>query len=210
MIQFLINPFWFFGFDVVFSFVFAFITLAVSYYSFKFYKLSGQNKSKYLGIGFGLFSFSYILHAFFSLASFSNLENFEKLVYLGTYLHMLFFIWGSATLVYMVLNLKKPGLHVLLVIMALSSFIFSGSNSYLGYITLSILLFYVFFYYLLGFIKKNNSSSFIVTLSFGLLFLSEIHFIFSSTHYLFYAAGNLIALIAYLVLLIKLVVVVTK
>ena len=141
------NPAWLFGYDVIFKFVIALITAAVSYYSFKMYRLSGVKKSKLLGVSFSFLALSYLAHGFFSLISFSNPTKFLAYNLLGIYLHMVFFIIGITTLTYMTLNVKKPRLLTLMISLSISLFVFSGNALYIGYAVISIMLIYILFHH---------------------------------------------------------------
>src|SRR3989344_7613445 len=74
MTQIYLVPRWFQGYDVTFEIVFALITLAVSLFSFKIYKLSQQKESKYFGISFLLISLSYFVWAFLNLRLVSEIK----------------------------------------------------------------------------------------------------------------------------------------
>jgi hypothetical protein len=69
----LIMPTWFFGMDVAFQLVFTLVTLAVSFYAFKIYKLTGQRQSKLFGISFLFFAIGYFIQSFFNFAIISTL-----------------------------------------------------------------------------------------------------------------------------------------
>lgn len=210
MTHFLMNPAWLFGYDVVFKLVFALITAAVSYFAFRVYFISGQTKPRLFGIAFSLLSVSYLLQSIFAFYSFCNLHNFVSLNFLGVYFHLIFFIWGVVTLVYTVLDIDRPGLYLLLLLITLSSFIFSGSSIYLAYVLLSIMLLYIFIDYFSGCLRRKGFRKFLVPFAFGLLFLGHVHFILSIDNGVFYALGNLIELAAYVLILINLVLITIK
>ena len=107
----------FFGYDAVFELVFALITLAVAFYSFKIYKLSDQKKSRIFGIAFLFISSSYFIQSLFNTSIFFELnEKFISLIeinnlltinILSIFLHMVFFTVGIVTLIYMIAGGKK-------------------------------------------------------------------------------------------------------
>lgn len=206
----LLSPEWLFGYNVVFKLVIAFITAAVSYYALKMYRLSGRRRSKLFSIAFGFFSLSYLAPALFSLNSFSGPFNFTVYNLIGAYFHTFLFILGTATLTYMTFDIESPRIYGLLILITLASFVLSGMNFYLGYAIISIMLFYVLFDYLLEFIEKKSPKSLMISIAFGFLFISHIHFLLAVNHELFFAIGNILELVAYLLVLINLIMVFSK
>ena len=113
----------FFGYDAVFELVFALITLAVAFYSFKIYKLSDQKKSRIFGIAFLFISSSYFIQSLFNTSIFFELnEKFISLIeinnlltinILSIFLHMVFFTVGIVTLIYMIAGGKNRFLYVI-------------------------------------------------------------------------------------------------
>ena len=67
-------PSWFFGYGVILELAFAVITLAVSLYSFKIYRMSDQEQSRLFGISFLLFSISYFIQSALNFAILSELN----------------------------------------------------------------------------------------------------------------------------------------
>ena len=80
----------------------AIITLLVSIYSFRVYRLSGQKKSRTFGLAFLFISISYFIQSFINLAIISelnenvlNLIEFRNLITLDNiaiFFHMIFFL----------------------------------------------------------------------------------------------------------------------
>ena len=56
-----IIPEWFLGYDIALNLLFGIITLIVSLYAFKIYRLSSLKQSKLFGISFSFISISYFV-----------------------------------------------------------------------------------------------------------------------------------------------------
>lgn len=205
-------PGWFFGYDIIFGIALLIITLAVSLYSFKIYKLSNQRQSKFFGIAFLLFSISYLVELIINFAilsdltdAFSVLEINEliNLNFMSILVHMIFFTSGLATLIYMISNFKDKKIYFGLLIASLLSLILFGDRIYLFYILSSSLLFLIMLFYAVNSFKEKNRKTILITLAFFFLLVSHIHFIFSVNHTLYYIIGNSLELIAYFFVLIN-------
>ena len=213
-------PEWFFGYDVMLELAFAVITLIVSIYAFKIWKLSGQRQSKLFGIAFLFISISYFIQSFLNFAIISQLnENIctalkinsvNVLNSIGLYAYMLFFITGLVTLAYIALKVKNVKAYSLLFAVIIFSLLFNSNNLYLFYFLSSVLLAYVFIHYFVNYLTNKKLNTLLVLIAFAFLLFGSIHFIFSVDHGLYYAMGHFLELIAYMLILVNLVLVVKK
>lgn len=220
MVYLYLVPKWFFGYDVLFELAFALITLFVSFYAFRVYKLSEQNQSKLFGISFLFISISYFVQAFLNFAIISKLNEdirlvlkintINTLVGMEIYAHMIFVAAGLITLAYMTLKVKSAKLYSLLLVTILLSLFFSSNKLYMFYLLSSILLIYIFIHYLVNYFNKKKIKTLLVVIAFAFLLFGKIHFMFSVNHEVYYAIGHFLELIAYLLILINLVLVLRK
>jgi hypothetical protein len=213
-------PNWFLGYGLIFELAFAIITLAVSIYSFKIYKLSDQRQSKIFGTAFLLFSISYFIQFFINLSIISEMsENiisvieFQNLISLNSlaiFSHMIFFTLGLVTLAYMVLNLRSKLIYIGLMIISILFILFSGDKINFFYILSSFLLIVISAYYLKNYIEKKHSRAILILVAFIFLLIGHVHFIFLVNHEIYYVIGNFLELIAYILILINLLKVLRK
>ena len=220
MVHLPIVPEWFFGYDIFLELAFAIITLVVSFYAFKIYKLSGQRQSKLFGTAFLFISISYFIQSFLNFFRISVLDenicealkivsvNFLNTT--GIYTHIIFFGIGLITLTYMTLRIKNAKTYSLLAILFLLSILFSSNTLFLFYLLSSILLIYIVTHYLINYLKNKQTKTLLVLVAFAFLLFGSIHFIFSVNHGLYYVIGHFLELIAYLLILINLILVVKK
>ena len=215
-----LTPKWFFGYDIILELLFAIITLTVSLFAFKIYKLSGQKQSKLFGIGFLLISLSYFAQSFINFAIVSKLnENIcqtlkiisvNTLNIVGIYLYMALFLTGLITLTYMTFRLLDLRIFTIILIIVLLSVILNSRAMYLFYILSSLLLIYIIIHYLKNYLHKKRGRILLILTAFIFLLFGRLHFIFSINHELFYALGHILELIAYLLILINLILIIKK
>jgi hypothetical protein len=213
-------PNWFFGMDVIFELAFALITLSLSFYSYKIYKLTNQNSSKLFSEAFLLFSISYFIQSFLNFAIISTLgenicdvvklQSIQSLNLLGTYIHMFFFIAGLVTLTYMTLKTDNQKIFVLMLSISLLSLIISMNKIYWFFTVSSLLLVFILHHYAVNFSKNKNTNSFVVLLAFTFLLFAEMQFIFAFDSSLFYVVGHYLELVAYVLILTNLIIILRK
>jgi hypothetical protein len=214
-------PAWFLGYDVILQFVFALITLIVSYYAYKIYRIIGKEQLKIFSASFLFISLSYLIYSFLNFVFFRELTErtadlmveFSSVTLLhniSLYACIVFFILGLVTLTYMTLRIKSQKTYFLLLILTLVPLLFCFNTLSLFYILSSILILYVFVYYLVHYLKNKQFRNLLVPVAFALLFFGNVHFLFSINHGLFYVIGYALSLVAYILILVNLIMVVKK
>jgi len=208
---------WFYGYDVVLELIFAIITFAVSFYSFKIYNLTYQRQPKLFGIGFAFISASYLIRAIVSFViayevkeGINVISDLRELVILnnfGIYSYLLLFVTGLFFLTYLTFKVKNKKIFTLIYLITISSIIVSLNKLELFYLFSTIFLAYIFIHYLENYESHKQKRTFLILLSFFLLFLSSIQFFFSVGNTLDYAISHILELIAYLLILLDLLLV---
>lgn len=207
-------PSWFFGYGVILELAFAIITLAVSLYSFKIYRMSDQEQSRLFGISFLLFSISYFIQSALNFAILSEFnERFFSIVdlqkvltldNLSIFVHMILFTLGLVTLTYMIIEKKKKWIYPTMIGIAMLFLIFSVNKVQLFYVLSSFLLIFILAHYIGNYTKNKKGKTLLVLIAFAFLLLGHLHFILLAQHSLFYVIGNFLELIAYILILINL------
>jgi len=210
-------PAWFFGYDILLEIAFALISLTVALYAFKMYKLSDQESSKLFGFAFLFISISYFIQSFLNFAILSKLnenictlmkvQSVDSFNVIGIYVHMIFFIIGLVTLAYMTFNLKNKKLYSILLILAILPILFSVNQLYVFYMISSLLLAYILIHYTSNYLGNRQTKTMMVLIAFLFLLFSNLHFIFSVNHSLYYVIGHFLELIAYSLILLNLILV---
>ena len=213
-----IIPEWFFGYDMLLNLLFGFITLIVSLYAFKIYKLSSLPHPKIFGISFSLISASYFAQSLLTMILFSKIH-INKIISLSSFtiwynsalfIHIILFILGLITLVYMTFNIKSSKIYSLIVLLCLFPFIFTHDVLHLFHLISALLLVFIFYHYMLNLLNKKSFKNFLVTSAFGLIFISNIIFMVSLSYSIYYVIGDIISLVAYLLILINLIIIIGK
>jgi len=211
---------WFFGYDALFEFVFALITLAVSIYSFKIHRLSNQKESRTFGIAFLFISISYFIQSLLNAAIFFelneeviNIIEFHQIITMNNFsifVHMVLFTFGLITLIYMILGGKNRLMYLISLVIAFL-FIFQSANKMsFFYVLSSLLLVFISTHYVTNYIEHKEKKSRIVMVAFIFLLIGHIQFIFIPHNTLYYILGHFLEFIAYILILINLLMVIKK
>ena len=218
MADFAIIPRWFFGINIGLELLFAVISLLVSTYSFKDYKLSGQRQPKLFGISFLFISVAYFIQSLLNFALISKLTEsvcmmakmsaIHNLNITGIYAHILFFTAGLITLTYMTLKLKDNRIYILFFMLVFLALFASANKLYLFYLLSSILLIHICYYYFRSYLNTRQVRILIVFIAFVFLLFGRIHFIFALNHGTYYVIGHFLELIAYGLILANLLIVI--
>lgn len=213
-------PDWFLNYGIIFELAFALITLFVSIYSFRVYRLSEQKKSRTFGVAFLLISISYFIQSIINFSIISelnekvlNILEFRNLITLDNiaiFFHMIFFIFGLITLVYMILGGKNRLIYIIsLVVSALFVFASAGNLAFF-YIFSSLLLIFILSDYVINYFKNKKDKTFLVMIAFFCLLIGHLNFIFLANNQIIYVIGNFLELAAYILILINLIRVIKK
>ena len=201
----LYGPSWFYGYDSIFAFVFAIITILISLLSFRAYRFTGDKKYKFFSLSFLLISVANLIFWFFTSA---------LLLHLSTELTNLIVLFDFPFLAYIFLSLlaytilliiamkiESKRIMLLLITLSLLFIIFSYQHYIKFHIIAFILLFYLAYQFYTNYLENKKSNAKIVFTSFYLLTCAEIFYIATVyvSHFL-YVAAQILQLVAYLTL----------
>ncbi|MCB9358515.1 hypothetical protein H6503_01165 [Candidatus Woesearchaeota archaeon] len=212
-------PNWFIGYDALTEAIFAVVTLLVSLLAFKIFKLTKSNNSKLLGFGFLFIAFSYAILAIFNAGNCFNLhESFCEITkwdpvmwyYVQLYIHLILYLLGLVTLVYMTFKTKSPKLYSLLILISALPFMFSLNFPHVYFVLSSVLLAYIFAFYLGNFFKNPNLHTALIMVAFTFLFIADLTYIFTMKSAMSYVIYHFIELVAYILILFNLVTIIKK
>jgi len=199
------GPAWFYGYESIFAFVFAFVTLLISLLSFKAYGFTNDRKYKYFSLAFLLIS-----AANFLVWLFTTLMHLHWTPYLDTLLsqfdfafllYILLSVLAYMTLLIIVLKVKTKKIILLLLSLSLLFVLFSRENFLKFHITAFLLLFFLSYQFYTNYLDTGKENAKSVFACFYLLTCAEIFFALSMlAHDWFYVAANFIQLIGYFVL----------
>jgi hypothetical protein len=204
------------GYAAFFNIIFVIITALVSATALTIYKLTKQQAAKLLSIAFGLIAVSYVALLLLNLSVFTELNNAictiigipesNTLFGLEMYAHAILYLLGIGTLVYMTLHIKKMPVFLLLIITVIFGIMGAENPLFMFHLLAALLLIYVVIFYGIRYSKKPNLSSLILIITFTLLCLSNILFLFPMSYENFYIYSHVLALAAYIIILIDLLI----
>jgi len=201
------------GYDMLFELAFAIISLILSIFAFRIYKITSESKSKLFGVSFLFISISYFIQSLFNFLAYSrlnepiclmaNLTSVNLISYYGNYAHFLFMIVGLATLLYMTFDIKHLEVLTFLVILSITAFIMSTNIYYTFYLLSTIYLSFITWHFIKNYFRKKQKLVLLVALAFSFLLFGSIHFFLSVNHQFFYIIGQILELLAYILILIN-------
>ncbi|MBU0757186.1 MAG: hypothetical protein KKF44_03920 [Nanoarchaeota archaeon] len=205
------SPQWFFGYDIVLEIFFFIIALITSLLALRVYKLTNAQQAGLFSLSFMLISISYLIQSILNYLIISKLnesvcrivkiQSVAQFDIIGFFAHIIFMTIGLAILVYMTLKVRKNSLLLLLIITNIGA-IFYSKNSILMFFWLSSMYVgYLVLHFAVNYFKNRNFKSMTVVLAFMFLFFSNIHFLFTINHQLYYVIGHISEFIAYILFL---------
>jgi hypothetical protein len=213
-------PNWFFHQSIIFELAFAIITLFVALYSFKIYKASREKSAILFGMAFLLFSASYFVQSILNIGilfelsqNVDILQQVSQVFNLGLnalYTHMIFMLLGLILITLISLKPRNIKIFLLLALVSILPIYLGKDPIYTFFIISSTYLLFISHHYLKNYLEKKQFNTLLVFVAFLLLFLSDVHFIFSINHSLFYVIGHFFELASYVLILLNLIMVFKK
>jgi len=209
-----VSPNWFFNYSIILEVIFAVITLVVSYYAFKVFKLTDKKQAKLFSTAFVFICLSYVIQAMLNIiilwkiadrvVSMINLRDAALLNLFGLYAHALFFIIGIIILAYV--NFKVDNIKIVWLIVALvvTSIFFTPNKLILFYMLSSILLMFIVVNYFLNYVRHKTPNTMLVLVAMIFLLFGALHYLFALDHEIYYVIGHILEFFAYSMILINL------
>ncbi|MGV8150198.1 MAG: hypothetical protein ACP5NV_00545 [Candidatus Woesearchaeota archaeon] len=212
-----VSPNWFFVYSIILEIIFAIITLIVSFYAFKVYKLTDQRPAKLFSTAFVFIALSYTIQAMLNaiiwwkfdsqVVHMINLRDAALLNLFGLYAHALFFIIGLLILCYVTLKADSIKTLLLMVALVVGSIFFSTNKLFLFYVLSSIVLVFIILHYFVNYAKNRTPNTFLVLVAMIFLLFGTFHYLFAVEHEIYYVIGHVLEFIAYLLILTNLLVI---
>lgn len=217
-------PLWFIQSEIGIQLLFFVVTLLVALYSYRVYRIARQKNSFYFAAGFLSISVAYLIQSIFNFLLLRSVHTTDVLSFMAghevqsnlvlsvfiVFFHMVFMVTGFSILSYLTLKQRNIKSFWLMVLLSVSGLLFAADMSLIFYVIIAILLSFITIQYKKRFTKKPNPDTFMVFLSFGMIFLGSIQLALSSTLSALYISGHIVTLAGYLLLLVNLMRVVKK
>jgi len=211
------TPRWFYGYDALFELVSIASVILIAYLSIKSYRFSRDKKFKYLALSFFLIGLSFIIKILTNIITYSGplikdkmgffimtAEAIEKLTItytVGYLLYRISILMGFFILLSLALKIKDSRQILLFTYLLIISTIFSSLQYFIFHITCTIMLVFITSYFYNNYMKKRTESRLTLALSFFLIMLSQVVFIFVIFNNSIYVIGEVFQLLGYLILL---------
>jgi hypothetical protein len=227
MVNVLFSPGWFYGIDAIFESIAILATILLSFYSYKLYKFTKKSSHKYFSLSFFMISLAFFVKVITNLfLYFPNLR--EKVVgfiisryYLLEQTNFIYALGNFGFRFLMLLGLlgifwiigksrEKNKLLILLYFVSAISLvsIFSVTTIFgvihlyiLFHLTAALFLAYITYFYYTNYLNRKKKTTFYIFLSFLLIFLSQLVFIFLPLDLRIYVIAEFLQLAGYFLLL---------
>jgi len=199
---------WFFTYDLALDVLFAVISLSLSLFAFKIFKVTAQKQARFFGISFLFIGLSYFVQFFFSIfkISFSDLSSCKEAWFFsscGFYLPMMLMIAGFMILMYTTFEIKNRSVLCILLLISLVGLFLSSNPLLVYYLVLTLILAFIAGSFVKKYFEKKQVLSLVTAIAFLFLLFGSIHFLFSLNHQVYYVLGRFFELIAYLLILVN-------
>jgi len=206
----------FYGIDTFIEFLTILVSLSVSFYSFRVYKLIKDKHYKWFSLAFLLLGISFIfkilsnitfLHKFevqeanFVFTFMSHLKSMEIVNFFSFVFYKTFHLIGFLLLFLILSKNEERNKNILFFYLSLIVVLFSIYFNFVFHITLVFILIYLTLYFYENYKKVENINAFLVFMSFLIILTSHLFFIFSDVNTLFYLFGEVLLLIGFMCLL---------
>jgi hypothetical protein len=226
MIRLVFSPTWFMGIDNIFELVTVIVTLLIAIYSRKLYKFTKEKNYRIFSYSFLLMSISYMIKILMDVSVYypttkiikvglltfvtHTFQRLEAFYAIGSFVERFLLMLGLVG-IFLVLQKKDDKYYsFLLVYLAFVAALFGNYIYHVFHITTSLLLLLIFIHYYHNYLNYRSRNTLLVTISFLLIFLSQIIFITMQLHPLIYVVGEFIQLVGYLVLLYTFILILKK
>ena len=211
------NPSWFMSSGILMELVFALVTIMISVYAYKIYKITKQRNTFLFGGAFFSIALAYFVQASLNFLISLKINSKDliqsiapsvhnagiQLSILAVFLHIFFMITGLVLLSYVTLKERNHQTFALLMIISFLGLLFAHPIILFFEILSSMFLLFITIQYYQRHSIKGTSNTLMIYLSFGMLFLGTLQLAGSSIINTFYFLGHLTSFIGYLLLLIN-------
>lgn len=216
MIEVIYGPQWFHGSDIVIDIVSIFVLLLIAYFGVSYYKLNNNKNYLFLATSFFLLALSFVFKNLLNLGVYYHIlqtnqngfailseqaaQNLNTMFLVGILLYRLLTVIGLYIL-YNIYNKQSKETVFLVSYLLLVLTYFSQSNYYIFHLTSLVLLALIVASYSEKYLTKRDVGTILVVISFSIIALSQLFFIFVDFVDDFYVFGEVVQLVGYIALL---------
>ena len=205
-----LTPPWFFKWDILFDFLFLCVAFLISAFAFTIYRKIEQSNVKTFSISFFFIGLSYLsqtlingyifTHIGNGICGYLALEHLNFISFIGISAHLFFMLLGLSILVYTTLQSREPKILYLLLGGSLTAILLSRNRISTFFILSALYFTLITWHFMDNAFKKKQKNTLLIAISFLILTLGWIGFLFTSYSPLFYVTGKLLELIAFILI----------
>jgi len=208
-------PRWFFGFDMLFEILSALVPFVLAYYSRKVYQFTEQREYKLMVYGFAAIGASLLAKMISTAMIYLQLQQTQNQMLLLTYqtgfsLFRFLYLAGLVLLLMIAFGIQDRRQVMVLFFFIIMLTAFSHFSYFVFHIIAAFLLLHIVWFFYENYCKRKTQCAMLVVVSFALLALSQVAFIFINLQKNLYPIGETLQLLGFLTLLYNHVVVLKK
>jgi|GEM_PF-778049 len=222
------SPNWFYGIDSIIEIISIIICSLLLYYSYRCYKLTSENRYRYFSAAFLSLTLAFIAKVIGTLTIYEPAINTSSLgsmfhsmftavtpdmINALSFLFHIFFMTAGFMMLFLIVSKLEWKDKRVIAMLGYTVFIATwlGAIHYqLFYFTTFMMLCLISYSYYKNYTEIRSKNSLLVSISFGILLLSHLFFVFVIYNRMIYVAAEIIQLIGFLCLLIPFILIFRK
>jgi len=225
MVDFLCGPNWFYGIDIIIEVISLIVAGLIAFFSYKAFKITKERKYFFFALAFFLIAISFVSKMYgliiactgLAKASFGyftavtqKMTLIQFIYSMGYFLQRFIFLVGLLALTSLCLKIRNRKTIFMLVFFVFIATWFSNQSYLIFHIIAAFLLIYISLYFYVNYLRKRTFNARLVPMSFFLLLISQLIFIFVIRDLNLYVVGNIFQLAGFVVLLFTYILVLKK
>jgi|TARA_B100001971_G_C18214636_1_gene552975 hypothetical protein len=216
MIQIRFSPQWFFGYDAAIDIISIIVVGLIAWYAFKIFKFSDRKKDKYFALSWLSIALAFLAKIAMNLVIYYPKANEvayagvnvvvqytgqSRMLYVfGFAFYRFLFLMGLLGIYYLVTKEQNRYNILMTILLAIMIILFSGSQYFVFHLFAAIILAGTVYNYLWHYRKNKNVVRQNVGWGFAGLLASQVLFVLTAVHDVFYVAGQVVQLVGFLFL----------
>lgn len=217
MIEVVFTPKWFYGKDILIDIFSIVVLLLISFFMYRYYRLNKEKKYFYLGTSFVLIALSFVFKIVmnftiyfpvtvkqnigFLVFTYDVLKSSDVLFFYGYLLYRIFMLIGLFAFFGIYKKPSKSSTFLILYLLVISTW-FSQNTYFIFHLTAFLILFMITYRLYENCKKTKHHTAVMLTLSFAIITLSQVLFIYIKLNPMLYVIAEIVQLIGYIVLLV--------
>ncbi len=205
------SPPWFFGYDILFSFLFMAVSLLIAAFAFDVYRNINQKNVRTFSLAFAFIALAYLCQALLNSYIYAHVKNgicdlfrlnsLSALSYAGITIHLLLMVIGLSVLAYTTLKTREPKILYIQLAGTLTALLFSKNITFTFFVLASVYFAIIGWHYIDNYFKNKNKKTLLIAIAFTILTLGWLDFLLVPYSPLFYVLSHVLQLTAFFLIL---------